>query len=213
EYNQKLDQKYFDFKITNGQRALESEKNGYSIVGKASDDDSYRGVILVNKDSSINNIADLKNKTIASPGEAALAGHMMPMLYLYKNGLNVKTDFRVLYSSSFESAILNIYLGKCSAGFSWISNWNSFIKRRPEIGSRVALQWKTPALINTAILFRNDMDSATTTELRSLLFSLNKSTEGRKALDPIGFTGFEFADSSTYLPVKTFLLEYNSVLH
>lgn len=213
EYIQKLDQKYFDFTLANGQLALESEKNGYSIIGKVSDDNSYRGVILVNKDSAINSFADLKNKTVASPGDSAVAGHMMPMLYLYKNGVNVKTDIRLLNSNSFESAILNVYLGKCSAAFSWITNWNSFLKRRPEITSKVALKWETPALINTAILFRNDMDKETAAELKSLLFSLDKSDEGRKVLDPIGFTGFQFADSNTYLPVKQFLAEYNSVLH
>ncbi|MES1216384.1 MAG: PhnD/SsuA/transferrin family substrate-binding protein [Bacteroidota bacterium] len=213
EYVHKLDQGYFNFTIFNGIKALEEQKNGYSIVGKVGDDDSYRGVILVNKDSVIRDINDLKNKSIASPGQAALAGHMMPMLYLHKNGIDVNKDIRLVYCSSFESAIMNVYLGKSAAAFSWITNWKSFIKRRPEIAAKVDLKWETPPLINTAILFRNDMDKETADELKNLLFTLHESEEGKNILDKIGFTKFEPADSNTYQPVKRFMTEYNAAIH
>jgi phosphonate transport system substrate-binding protein len=69
-----------------GLLALDLEKNGYTIVGKVADDNAYRGIILVNKDSAINRFRDMAGKTISSPGKDALAGHMMPMYFLYQNG-------------------------------------------------------------------------------------------------------------------------------
>jgi len=208
----RLRKKEFDITIHNGLAALEQEQNGYTIVGKIANDDTYRGIILVNKDSVINNFSDLTGKTISSPGKEALAGHMMPMYFLHQNGVNVKTDFNILNLGSFESVILNVYQGNCSAGFCMLSMWNDFIKKRPEIKSRVELKWTTPALPNLALIFRNDMEVKVSEELKAFIFSISNATaEGKKVLETLGGTPLVPANTSTYYPMKKFIKEYNSI--
>jgi phosphonate transport system substrate-binding protein len=210
-YMDKLDHQYFDITIANGFKALEAARNGYSIVGQVVEE-NYAGAILINKDSSINTLADLKGKTIATPGYPALGGHMLQMLYLSKKGVDVKKDIRLKYLESFESVFLNIYLGKCAAGFSTINSWKRFLKRRPELALKVEVKWVTPAIMGNAFLIRNDVDKALAEQLEALLLSMNTSEEGKKALAKIGYFRFKPADSNSYRPVKVFMEEYNTLV-
>jgi phosphonate transport system substrate-binding protein len=211
EYVQRLGKKEFDMTTISGLLALDLEKNGYTIVGKVADDNAYRGIILVNKDSAINGFRDMAGKTISSPGKDALAGHMMPMYFLYQNGVNVKTGIKILNLGSFESVILNVYHGNCSAGFCMLSRWESFIKKRPEIESKVALKWTTPPMANVALIFRDGMDTKVSEELKTLIFSMHTTEEGKKALEPYAVNQFVPANAGTYEPMKNFLEKYNSI--
>jgi phosphonate transport system substrate-binding protein len=211
-YMDKLDQGYFDFTIANGMKALQSARAGYSIVANEVDEKGYAGVVLVNKDSSINTLSDLKGKTVATAGYPALAGHMLQMVFLRKNGIDVNKDLKFSYVESFESVFLNVFLGKCAAGFAITSSWSSFIKLRPEITSKVAVKWITPPIIGNAFLLRNDVTKKIATQLREVVLTMHLNKEGRKALDKIGYVKFEPADSNSYQPVKDFLKDYNNLI-
>ncbi len=65
EYLDYLNHNKFDFTLVNGIQAIKAENNGYSIVGKVSDDDKYAGVIFVRKDAGVKKITDLKGETVA----------------------------------------------------------------------------------------------------------------------------------------------------
>src|SRR4051794_23165909 len=208
DYLNKLKKRAFDFTIINGSLVLDAEQNGYTIVGKMGDDDKYRSVIFVRRDSAINKFSDLTGKTLTTSGPNALAGTMMPLFFLYKNGVNVKRDIKRLYAPSFESTIMNVYLGRCSAGASKRAIAMDMLKQRPEIDSKLIIKWETPALINNALFIRSDMDTLTAAELTKLIFTLQDNDEGRKALIPLDVSKFEKATSETYRPLKDFLTEY-----
>ncbi|HET7896727.1 MAG TPA: phosphate/phosphite/phosphonate ABC transporter substrate-binding protein, partial [Flavisolibacter sp.] len=197
-FMEKLDSGDFDLTIANGIKALECARNDYRIIAESIDEHGYAGAILVNADSAINSFSDLKGKTIASPGNPALAGHMMQMLYLSKNKIDVNRDLKIDYLESFESVYLNIYLGKCSAGFATSTSWYSFVKSRPEIAAKVKLKWVTPKLPGNALLLRKDVNQQTAEKLKDLIFSMDTDEQGRQALDKIGFRRFAPADSNTY---------------
>ena len=213
DYLAKLQKRVFDFTIINGQLVLDAERNGYSIVGKMGDDDKYRSVIFVRKDSAINKLSDLAGKTLTTSGPNALAGTMMPLFFLYKNGVNVKKDLKRLYAPSFESTIMNVYLGRCSAGASKRAIAMDMLKQRPQLDSKLVIKWETPPLINNALFIRSDMDRLIAAELTKLIFTLQDNEEGRKALVPLDVSKFEKASSETYKPLKEFLAEYNAVMN
>jgi len=213
DYLDKLKKRAFDFTIINGSLILDAEQNGYSIVGKMGDDDKYRSVIFVRKDSGINKFSDLAGKTLTTSGPNALAGTMMPLFFLQKNGVDVKRDVKRLYAPSFESTIMNVYLGRCSAGASKRAVAMDMLKQRPEIDSKLMIKWETPPLINNALFIRNGIDTAIAGELTKLIFTLQDSEEGRKALIPLDVSKFEKATSETYTPLKKFLAEYNAVMN
>jgi len=211
-YVDKLNGRFFDVALANGVLALDSTRLGYSILGTSVEEEANAGVILVHKDSSINHISDLKDKTVATTGSPALGGHMLPMLYLFKNGLNVNKQIRLKYFESFESVILNMYLGKCSVGFSTLNGWNTVVKKRPEIASKVAIRWTTPAVVGNPLLIRNNIGEDTVGKIKNLIFTMHLNEGGRKALADLGYRKFVPADSNTYKPFREFLKEYHALI-
>ena len=211
-YVDKLNKGFFDLAIANGIMALDSNRIGYSLAGESSGKEPNAGAILVHKDSSINSFSDLKGKSIATPGSPALPGHMFQMIYLLKKGLNVNKDINLKYLESFESVILNIYLGKCSAGFTSISGWHSFLKKRPELASKVALKWVTPPAPGNTVLIRNNVNLKTVNQIKNLILTMHQNEEGRKALADLGYTKYVPTDSNTYLGLKKFLREYKELI-
>ena len=210
-YMEKLDQQYYDLTIVNGMKALDAARNGYTIFGQVIEE-NYAGAIVVNKDSLINTFSDLKGKTIATPGVPALAGHMLQMVYLSKKGIDIKKDINLNLLESFESVFLNVYLGKCSAGFSTINSWQRFLKRRPELSSKVTVKWITPPITGNAFVVRNDMDKKIADQLKTIILNMHANEEGKKALAKIGYLSFAAADTTAYYPVKNFLKVYDSLV-
>ncbi|MFL5739881.1 MAG: phosphate/phosphite/phosphonate ABC transporter substrate-binding protein [Flavisolibacter sp.] len=211
-YVGKVNARFFDLALANGIMALDSARIGYSILGTSVEEVANAGVILVNKDSSINHFSDLKGKTVVSTGYPALGGYMLPMLYLFKNGVDVNKEIKLKYLESFESVILNIYLGKCSAGFTTLNGWNSFLKRRPEVASKVSKKWETPAVLGNPLLIRNDVSEETISELKRVILTMHLNEKGKKALADIGYLKFIPTDSNTYQPLRKLLKEYRELI-
>jgi phosphonate transport system substrate-binding protein len=211
-YVDKVNKRFFDLAIANGIMVVDGKNIGYSLAGESVGEEPNAGVILVNKDSLIQNFSDLKGRSIASIRSPALQGHMLQMVYLVKQGLNVNKQVKLKYLESFESVILNIYLGKCSAGFASISGWHNFLKKRPEVATKVAVKWMTQATEGNTLLIRNDLNEETTNQIKNLVLNMHRNEDGRKALADIGYTKFIPADSTTYLPLRSFLIEYRKLI-
>jgi len=211
-YIDKVKGRSFDLALANGIMALDSTRLGYSILGTSVEEVANAGVILVNKDSSINHFSDLKGKTVVSTPYPALGGYMLPMLYLLKNGVNVNKEIKLKYLESFESVILNIYLGKCSAGFTTINGWNSFLKRRPEVAAKVIKKWETAPVGGNPLLIRNDVGKETISQLRTVILTMHLNEKGKKALADIGYLKFIRTDSNTYQSLKNVLKEYRELI-
>jgi phosphonate transport system substrate-binding protein len=210
EYQEKLRNGYFDLTIINGLQLLGAERNGYRVVGRIADD--TKTVIFVNKDSSVYEFGDIQGHTICLPGQHTLSGTMMPLLYLYQQGVNVNGGLRRLYVPTFESAMLNVYLGHAALGATWKPMWETYMKQRPELAGKLEARWETPPLVNAGILFRVTIDSTLAVKLAGLFFGMNKDDQGRRALQRLNISGFEPADSTTFRPMEAFLREYDEYI-
>jgi len=207
DYQEKLRNGYFDLTFINGLQLLSAQRNGYRVVGRIADDS--RTVIFVIKDSSVYEFGDIQGHTICLPGQHTLSGTMMPLLYLYQQGVNVNGGLHRLYVPTFESAMLNVYLGHAALGATWKPMWEMYLKQRPELGNKLEARWETPPLVNAGILFRVTIDSALAARLAGLFFRMNKDEQGRRALQRLNISGFEPADSSSFRPMEAFLREYD----
>ena len=67
----------FDFALANPYQALRATEQGYRVFAKETDDDQFRGVVVVRRDAGIKLLADLAGKTISYPAPTAVAATMM----------------------------------------------------------------------------------------------------------------------------------------
>lgn len=207
-YDEKLFTGHFDFALPNPYQTVIASEKGYRIFGKMGDDNNFRGIILVRKDSGIDTVSDLKGKTVSYPAETALAATMMPQWYLHSHGLDINRDITNLYVGSQESSIMNVFLGKVAAAATWPPPWQAFIKERPDVAKEVEIKWQTPSLPNNGLVVRHDVPDALAAEVARLLFNLHTTPEGRTLLKAMELSRFEPADDATYEPVRAFLTQF-----
>jgi len=210
DYEDKLRAGAFDITVINGPQLLLAEKYGYRVIGQVADE--YRSVIFVNKDSAIYRLEDLKGHTFSFTGKNILAGAVMPMIYLHDHGLDVNTAIRRRYNPSFESTLMDVCLGKSSAGAVWGVAYKNFERTKPELASHLEVKWVTPSLPSSALMMRRDMPKGLADRLTDLFFHLQDDSAGRAALAYSGVSKFEAADSSNYLLTKQFIREFDSLI-
>ncbi|MGV1098545.1 phosphate/phosphite/phosphonate ABC transporter substrate-binding protein [Thiovibrio sp. JS02] len=213
EFDKKLYDRHFHLALPNPYQTLNSLRHGYRIFAKMGEDDKFRGIIIVRKDSGINRVADLKGKVVSFPAPTALAATMMPLYFLHTHGLDVNKEIERLFSGSQESSIMNVYLGKSAAGATWPPPWQAFCERNPGIAAELEVKWESPPLLNNGLVARDDLPPEVVARVRSLLVALHSHEEGRLLLAALPLARFESATEATYRPVRDFLRQYAEAVH
>lgn len=209
-YDKKLAERHFAFALPNPYQTINAADHGYKIFGKMGDDQNFRGIILVRKDSNIKSVDDLRGKTVSYPAPTALAATMLPQWYLYAHGININKDIINSYVGSQESSIMNVYLGKSAAAATWPPPWEAFIKQRPEIAQEVMIQWETTSLPNNGLVARRDVPDAIVKQVVQIITTLHTHEEGRKILREMHLSRYEKADETTYQSVRAFLKKFET---
>jgi len=204
-YDEKLFGGEFHFSLPNPYQTIASLDKGYRVFGKMGDDDNFRGIFLVRKDSGINEISDLKGKAVSYPAPTALAATMMPQYYLQQHGLDVMREVDNRYVGSQESSIMNVFLGHTVAGATWPPPWRALSKERPELAEQLEVKWQTEPLPNNGLVVRSDMPQELVDKVSELLFKLHTHQEGRVMLERMELSRFEPATDATYEPVRAFI--------
>ena len=204
-YDKKLYARKPHFSLPNPFQTINSLKHGYKVFGKMGDDDNFRGIILVRKDSGIKQVSDLKGKAVSYPAPTALAATMMPQYYLHTNGIDVMQDVENRYVGSQESSIMNVYLKNVVAGATWPPPWRALSKERPELEKELKIIWQTEPLPNNGLVVRDDVPDKITKQVASLLLNLHKHKQGKEWLEKMELSMFESATDATYQPVRDFV--------
>ncbi|MDH3354081.1 MAG: phosphate/phosphite/phosphonate ABC transporter substrate-binding protein [Chromatiales bacterium] len=207
-YNKKLYAKKFDFALPNPFQTINAVDKGYHVFAKMGDDDNFRGIILVRKDSDIKKPTDLIGKSISYPAPTALAATMLPQYYLQTHGVNVMKDLDNRYVGSQESSIMSVYLGNTTAGATWPPPWFALVRERPELAQKLKIIWKTSALPNNGIVVLPTVPYEITHQVKSLLINLDKNDKGREILERMTLSKFESADNDTYQTVRDFVTTF-----
>ncbi|BAK73526.1 phosphate/phosphite/phosphonate ABC transporter substrate-binding protein [Arcobacter sp. L] len=207
-FNEKLSLRHFAFALPNPYQTLKSLDYGYKIFGKMADDEKFKGIIIVRKDSNIIDFKDLKDKKISYPASTALAATMLPQYFLYENGIDINKDLKNIYVGSQESAIMSVYLKATDLGATWTQPWEIFKKDRPNIANELKVLWETKSLPNNGLVARNDVPEELINRIGNLLFNMHLDSKGMLILKKINLTHFEKANSETYDEVKDFINKF-----
>lgn len=212
EFDKKLYSGHFDFAMPNPYETVLSLKHGYRVFGKMGDDSVFRGIILVRRDSKINQVSDLKGKKIAYPAKSALAATMMPQYYLHTHGIDVNRDVENLYVGSQESSILNVLRGHVAAGATWPVPWRAFQREHPEQARDLVVKWQTDTLPNVGWVARYDVPPELVEQFGQALFHLQDSEAGKQMLARLPIPYFEPASDATYAPIRAYLATFSQTV-
>lgn len=208
-YDEKLYAKKFHFALPNPFQTINAVEKGYKVFGKMGDDENFRGIILVHKDSGIKKVTDLIGKAVSYPAPTALAATMMPQYYLQTHGVDVMTQLDNHYVGSQESSIMNVYLKSTVAGSTWPAPWKALSKERPELKESLQVIWETSPLPNNGLVVLPDIPKKVLEQVSQLLFHLHEHSDGKKILSAMHLSRFESADNNTYQPVRDFIKDFS----
>lgn len=206
-YEQKLRERRVALTLPNPYQTIVAERHGYRVIAKVADDDDFRGLILLRKDSPVRSPHDLAGKAVSFPAPTALAATLLPQRWLHDQGVSMQS-IEARYVGTQESSILNVALGKTAAGATWPQAWRTFTAQQPELAAQLVVKWKTPALINNSIMVRADVDEETASRLSAALVAMSSDIEGQRVLKQIGLKGFEVADGRAYDRVRDFMRDF-----
>ena len=210
EFERRLADRSLDFAVPNPYQTLAAARSGYRVIGKMGDDDRFRGILLVRKDSGIREVTDLKGKVVSFPAPTALAATMMPLYFLHTHGLDVNRDIERRFTGSQESSIMSAYLRDSAAAATWPVPWEAFQARSPAMAAELEVRWTTDPLVNNALVARDDLPPELVERVTAILLSLHTHEEGRRLLAQVPLSRFEGADETTYEPVRRFLAAYRA---
>lgn len=211
DYEAKLAARRFHFSMPNPYQTVLALEHGYRVVAKMTPDENFRGLIIARTDSPVKRPGDLNGKTVCFPSATAVAGTMLPLLYLAQQGVDVKS-LRIKYVGSQDSSILNAYAGDAAACGSTVRFFGSWAKKDPEKAREMQVLWRTPSLPHNGIVARDDVDAALARRVAQVLAGLDKDP----AIDQSQFKKdqqhFELATDETYRPMRDFLRDYDKAI-
>jgi phosphonate transport system substrate-binding protein len=136
------------------------------------------GIIVVRKDSTIQSLADLSNKTLAFPSPAAFAASILPQAELRKKHI----PFTPQYVSSHDSVYLGVARGLFPAGGGIERTFN---KVPSDIKEQLTILWKTDAHTPHAIAAHPSIDNTTFEKIQRALVMMDKDTTGKMFLQSL----------------------------
>jgi len=208
-YDKKLYARTFAFSLPNPFQTYNSLQYGYRVIAKMKPDSVFRGIFVARKELKLKNVKQLQSKAVSFPAPTALAATMMPLYYLYENGLDINRDIEKKFVGSQYSSILNAYSGDTLVGATWPPPWEAWSKENPKKAAQMEVVWETKPLINNGFVVRDDIDGELIPKIVKLLITLDNHPEGKKMLKSAGFAGFEEANDAQYTIVQQFLDKYN----
>ena len=207
-FEKKIREREPEFMLPNPWQTLEAIKVGYKVIAMAGEPEDFKGLIIVRKDSGINQLNQLVGKEISYPSPTAIAACVMPQMYLEDHGIKVMSQTKRVYVGSQESSIMNVFLKQTVAGATWPPPWRAFQKEHPIEASQLKVEWQTESLVNNSVMARNDMPPDLVNFVQSTLLNLNTSPAGRKILMQMETERFLRANDDNYGVVKTYVQNF-----
>jgi len=170
------------------------QESGYRAMAKEKDK-LLQGIIVVHKDSDINDLEDLQNVDMAFPAPASFAATIIPLAHLAKRHIRITTTF--VYSH--DSVYLNVAKGFFKAGGGVMRT----LENRPkEVQDELRVVWKSDGFTPHAIASHPRVTKATREKLLSALERLQNDETFVKLLQTLNLNPFVRAESNEWDNIK-----------
>ena len=181
-----------------------SKKPGYRAFAKAKNK-SIRGIVVVHKDSNINQLSDFDQQIMAFPAPAAFAASVLPRAEFAMNNIDVTPK----YVSSHDSVYLAVARGIYPGG--------GGVKRTlavvsPEIRDQLKVLWTTKPFTSHPLAAHPRLSKKNVDLLADAMLDMENSEKGQLLLKQLAWEGVEEADDKRWNDVRGLGLELLSEL-
>jgi phosphonate transport system substrate-binding protein len=147
---------------------------------------TYRGQIIVKRDSGIKTLKDLKGKRMAYVDPASTSGHIFPKTLLLSKGISPDHFFsKSIFAGSHNAVIFSVLKGKVDVGATYDDARAALAKGYPQIFKETRIIAYTKEIPNDTVCASKKLDPAVKEAIKRGLRDLSKDEKGAKALKRI----------------------------
>ncbi|MEJ2214670.1 MAG: phosphate/phosphite/phosphonate ABC transporter substrate-binding protein [Gammaproteobacteria bacterium] len=199
-FEKRLSEGAYDFAYMNPYHfTVFNETPGYRALAKAKDK-RIKGIIVVKKDSGINELQQLNDSKMAFPSPAAFAASILTRAHLAAIGVK----FTPNYVSSHDSVYLTVAKGLYKAGGGVMRTFNNMDEATR---SQLKVLWTSDGFTPHAIAAHPDIDDETANLIQDALIKMEETPEGLELLSSIKLKGFVAAKDSDWDDVRALKID------
>ncbi|MCT4709857.1 phosphonate ABC transporter substrate-binding protein [Enterobacteriaceae bacterium H11S18] len=170
----------------------------------------YWSVLIVNKDSPINNLQDLlakrKDLTFGNGDPNSTSGYLVPGYYVFaKNNVTVN-DFKRSVNASHETNALAVANGQVDVATNNTENLDKLKTSAPDKLKALKVIWKSPLIPGDPIVWRKNLSEATKDKLYDFFMSYGKTPEEKDVLSRLGWAPFRASSDLQLVPIRQLAL-------
>jgi phosphonate transport system substrate-binding protein len=186
----------FDFAYMNPYHLIKAHKSqGYMPLVRDVGRTMF-GIVVVRKDSPIQEVKELDGKSVAFPAPNALGAALIPRTEF---GETYKINIQPEYVRSHSSVYLNVVTGQTVAG----GGVQKTLQKQPaNIRDALKIIYETPQVAPHPIAVHPRVDKATRDKVRQAFLQLGNTPEGRELLAKIPMKQVGQATLEDYAPLK-----------
>lgn len=145
-------------------------------------DENFHSVFIAQSDLEIDNLEDLKGKSLTFGSESSTSGHLMPRYFMMEAGLNPNEDLDGLpnYSGSHDKTYKLVESGAFQTGALNVSVWEAAVAEGKVDTDKVKAFYTTPSYYDYNWTI-NNVDEETKTKVKEALLSM--TGEQNKIMD------------------------------
>jgi phosphonate transport system substrate-binding protein len=171
--------------ICSGPYATSKERFGFELLAtpQVLGSNFYHSYLIVNKDSPIQRLVDLRGRVFAFTDPDSNTGKLVPTYWLAQMGERPETFFaKTLYTYSHDNAILAVARGLVDGAAVDGLIWEYYNQKNPSLTSRTRIIRKSEPYGIPPIVVHRNFNPELKERIRKFLFSMHQDPEGKKIL-------------------------------
>jgi phosphonate transport system substrate-binding protein len=172
--------------ICSGPYALGRDVYGFKLLAtpEINGSHSYQAYLIVNKNSPIKDLKDLRGKTFAFTDPDSNTGTLVPVSWLHELGERPETFFsKTMYTYSHDKSIVAVAEGTVDGASVDSLIWEFYNRRDPELTSRTRIIRQSESYGIPPLVASKSVSTADKVRIRRVLFSMHKDERGKRILD------------------------------
>jgi phosphonate transport system substrate-binding protein len=159
---------------------------------------TYKSVLIVNGQSGIQKLADIKGKTVAFGDPASTSSHLIPKSILQNAGLVAKTDYQEQFVGNHDAVALTVQNGKAQAGGLSQPIFESLVEKKTIDPAKVKVLQVSDSFPNYPWTMQSGLAPALKDKIRAAFLELKDAT----VLKPLKADGFAAIQDKDYNGIR-----------
>lgn len=167
-----------------------------------------RGLLLVRKDSGIENVSDMRGKSVVFVDAATTEGYVFAKAYFRQNGVDDLDSFfsHHYFSGSHASVVYAVLDGRAEIGSAKDTVYEQLVNKDPTIRYELQIVAKSPPVPEVTLCVKRDLDPNLLKMLEKTLLTMDQTIEGHRVLKMLGAKRFTLSGLADF-SVVTELVE------